>query len=207
MAGVRKKDVELALDAPRLRAVPPASDAPARDASDSDLLIRVADRDREAFELLYHRYVRSIFGLALRRLRDRTRAEDAVQETFAAIWRSAGSYKPERGPAAPWLYAIARNAIVDRFRSQVDTTSEVPDLVSGDPGPPDRAEASFVSWRVHRALEELPQREREVVELAYWSGMSQSEVADYLNIPLGTVKTRTRSALARLADVLEGELA
>jgi RNA polymerase sigma-70 factor (ECF subfamily) len=64
-----------------------------------------------------------------------------------------------------------------------------------------------VSWRVHRALETLPEREREVVELAYWSGLSQSEVASFLDIPLGTVKTRTRSALAHLADVLEGELA
>ena len=207
MARVRKKDVELALETPRLRAVPSQPDAPAPDASDSELLVRVADRDREAFELLYHRYVRSVFGLALRRLRDRTRAEDAVQETFAAIWRSAASYKPERGPAAPWLYAIARNAIVDRFRSQVDTTGEVPEIVSSDPGPADRAESSFVSWRVHRALETLPEREREVVELAYWSGLSQSEVASFLDIPLGTVKTRTRSALAHLADVLEGELA
>ena len=202
-----RRDVELALDTPRLRAVPTVPDAVAPDASDAELVVRVAGRDREAFEILYHRYVRSVFGLALRRLRDRTRAEDAVQETFAAIWRSAASYKPERGPAAPWLYAIARNAIVDRFRSQVDTSGEVPEIVSGEPGPADRAESSFVSWRVHRALEELPPREREVVELAYWSGMSQSEVADYLNIPLGTVKTRTRSALARLADVLEGELA
>jgi RNA polymerase sigma-70 factor (ECF subfamily) len=176
------------------------------DATDAELLTRIAARDREAFELLYHRYVRSIFGVALRRLRDRQRAEDAVQETFASIWRSAGSYKPERGPAAPWLYAIARNAIVDRFRSQPDTSAEVPELVSGEPGPADQAESSFVSWRVHRALEELPAREREVLELAYWSGMSQSEVAEYLHIPLGTVKTRTRSALARLADVLEGEL-
>jgi RNA polymerase sigma-70 factor, ECF subfamily len=128
-------------------------------------------------------------------------------------WRCAGcvngnapSYRPERGPAAPWLYAIARNAIVDRFRTQVDTTGEVPEIVSGDPGPADAAETSFVSWRVHRALETLPPREREVVELAYWSGLSQSEVAEYLHIPLGTVKTRTRSALARLADVLDGEL-
>ena len=200
--------MELALDTPRLRAVPPAEPAPAAsDASDSELLIRVAARDREAFEVLYHRYVRSMLGLALRRLRDRQRAEDAVQETFAAVWRSAASYRPERGPAAPWLYAIARNAIVDRFRTHVDTSGEIPEIVSSDPGPADRAESSFVAWRVHRALEELPPREREVVELAYWSGMSQSEVAEYLHIPLGTVKTRTRSALARLADVLEGELA
>ena len=198
--------MEIALDTPRLRAVPVPADTVAPDASDSELLTRVAERDREAFELLYRRYVRSVFGLALRRLRDRQRAEDAVQETFAAVWRSAGSYKPERGPAAPWLYAIARNAIVDRFRAKGDTTGEVPDVVSTEAGPADRAEASFVSWRVHRALEELPQREREVVELAYWSGLSQSEVAEFLHIPLGTVKTRTRSALARLAEVLEEEL-
>jgi RNA polymerase sigma-70 factor (ECF subfamily) len=199
--------MELALDTPRLRVVSDErGDRVSPDASDAELLTRVAARDREAFELLYHRYVRSVFGLALRRLRDRQRAEDAVQETFASIWRSASSYKPERGPAAPWLYAIARNAIVDRFRAQPDTTAEVPDLVSGEAGPADRAESSFVAWRIHRALEELPPREREVVELAYWSGMSQSEVAEYLHIPLGTVKTRTRSALARLADVLEGEL-
>jgi RNA polymerase sigma-70 factor (ECF subfamily) len=207
MGGVRRRqgDMELALDTPRLRAVP-AEPALSSEATDSELLTRVADRDREAFELLYQRYVRSIYGLALRRLRDRPRAEDAVQETFAAVWRSARSYKPERGPAAPWLYAVARNAIVDRFRTQLDTTGEVPEIVSTDPGPAEAAESSFVSWRVHRALETLPPREREVVELAYWSGLSQSEVAEYLHIPLGTVKTRTRSALARLADVLEGEL-
>jgi RNA polymerase sigma-70 factor (ECF subfamily) len=199
--------MELALDTPRLHAVPRETPEPlAADTSDAELVTRVAARDREAFEALYHRYIRSIYGLALRRLRDRERAEDAVQETFAAIWRSASSYKPERGPAAPWLYAIARNAIVDRFRGHVEPTGEVPELVSGDPGPADRAETSYVSWRVHRALEELPPREREVVELAYWSGLSQSEVAEYLHIPLGTVKTRTRSALSKLADVLEGDL-
>lgn len=200
-------DMELAVDAPRLRAVPAQPDPVSTDSSDAELLARIAERDREAFELLYHRYVRSIFGLALRRLRDRQRAEDAVQETFASIWRSAGSYRPERGAAAAWLYAVARNAIVDRFRGRPDTSSEVPDLAATDPGPHDRAESSFVSWRVHRALEELPRHEREVLELAYWSGLSQTEVAQYLHIPLGTVKTRTRSALARLADVLEGELA
>src|SRR4051812_23280923 len=201
-----RRDMELALDTPRLRALPEPDPEPTEDAPDPDLLLRVAERDRSAFEAIYRRYVRSVYGLALRRLRDRQRAEDAVQETFAAVWRSAASYRPERGPAAPWLYAIARNAIVDRFRTQVDTTGEGTEIVSADPGPAHSAESSFVSWRVHRALEELPPREREVVELAYWSGLSQSEVAEYLHIPLGTVKTRTRSALARLADVLEGEL-
>jgi len=149
--------------------------------------------------------VRSVFGIAMRRLRDRQRAEDAVQETFSAVWRSAGSYKPERGPAAPWLYAVARNAIVDRLRARTDPPGELPETASTEPGPAERAESSYVSWRVQRAMEELPEREREVLELAYWSEMSQSEVAGYLNIPLGTVKTRTRSGLSRLADLLEGE--
>src|SRR5437763_6160051 len=146
--------MELALDTPlRLRAVPQPAEPAAptdEDATDTELLVRVADRDRVAFELLYHRYVRSVFGLALRRLRDRHRAEDAVQETFTAVWRSAASYRPERGPAAPWLYAVARNAIVDRFRAKSEPTGEVPDLVSPEPGPADRAETAFVSWRVHR---------------------------------------------------------
>jgi RNA polymerase sigma-70 factor (ECF subfamily) len=134
------------------------------------------------------------------------RAEDAVQETFAAVWRSARTYKPERGAGAPWLYAVARNAIVDRSRGRSDVPEEIPDAPSTELGPDERAEASYVSWRVHRALEDLPENEREVIELAYYGNLSQSEVADFLNIPLGTVKTRTRSGLSRLADLLEGEL-
>ena len=130
-----------------------------------------------------------------------------MQETFAAIWRSARSYRPDRGPGAPWLYAVARNAIIDRARVRREQTfAEAPDEPSGTPGPAERAESAYVSWRVHRAVESLPDHERELVELAYWSGLSQSEIAEFLDIPLGTVKTRTRSALARLADVLEGEL-
>jgi RNA polymerase sigma-70 factor (ECF subfamily) len=193
-------EMELALSLPAAtaRETPPPDRA-----TDADLLGRIAARDRGAFETLYRRYARPLYGLALRMLGDRGRAEDAVQEAFTSVWRSASNYRPERGPAAPWLYAVARNAIVDRARR--DPVAEVPDTPSGEPGPPERAEAAFVSWRVHRALEELPQTEREALELAYWGGLSQSEVADYLDIPLGTVKTRTRSGLARLATLLEGE--
>jgi RNA polymerase sigma-70 factor, ECF subfamily len=177
-----------------------------RGASDGDLIRRVARRDPGAFETLYRRYARPVFGLALRRLGDRMRAEDAVQETFAAVWRSARTYRPDRGAGAPWLYAVARNAIVDRSRTRSDVPGEVPDAPTGEPGPDEHAEKSYVSWRVHRALDELPSNERDVIELAYYGGLSQSEVADFLNIPLGTVKTRTRSGLGRLADLLEGEL-
>src|SRR5437868_5040164 len=132
--------MELALETPApLRAVPEPQAPPPAEKSDAELLVRVADRDRQAFEQLYQRYVRSLFGLALRRLRDRQRAEDAVQEAFAAVWRSAASYRPERGPAAPWLYAVARNAIVDRLRVRTEPAAEAPDLASSEPGPADRA--------------------------------------------------------------------
>jgi RNA polymerase sigma-70 factor, ECF subfamily len=174
--------------------------------TDGELIARVGEGDSGAFEVLYRRYARPVFALALRRLGDRGRAEDAVQETFASVWRSARSYRQERGPGAPWLYAVARNAIVDRRRALGEPPAEPVDEAAKDPGPPERAESSWTAWRVHRALGELPDKERELIELAYWGGLSQSEIAQFLDVPLGTVKTRTRSALARLADVLEGEL-
>src|SRR5437868_10480825 len=137
-----RTDMELALETPALLRAVPAPEPPA-DASDAELLVLVAERDRQAFELLYHRYVRSMFGLALRRLRDRQRAEDAVQETFTAVWRSAASYRPERGPAAPWLYAVARNAVVDRMRLRVEPPTEAPDAPTAEPGPAEQTESSF----------------------------------------------------------------
>jgi RNA polymerase sigma-70 factor (ECF subfamily) len=189
------------------RRKPTGEDPPdERGLTDGDLISRVAGRDANAFELLYRRYARPVFGLALRRLGDRMRAEDAVQETFAAVWRSARTYRPERGAGAPWLYAVARNAIVDRSRNRSEPPTEAPDTPSLEPSPAERAEASYVSWRVHRALEGLSAKERNVIELAYYAELSQSEIADFLDIPLGTVKTRTRAGLSRLADLLEGEL-
>src|SRR3989442_3184811 len=139
-----------------------------RGLTDGDLIRRVARRDADAFEALYRRYARSVCGLALRRLGDRMTAEDAVQETFAAIWRSARTYKPDRGAGAPWLYAVARNAIVDRSRGRPEPPGEGPELPSDEPSPAERAETSYTSWRVHRALETLPQNEREVIEAAYY---------------------------------------
>jgi RNA polymerase sigma-70 factor (ECF subfamily) len=204
---VERKDIEnmeLALDQPRVARTRETAASPGRP-SDGDLIRRVAARDRDAFDELYARYARPVLGLALRRLGDRDRAEEAVQETFASIWRSARSYRAERGPGGPWVYAVARNAIVDRFRSRGEPVAEAPDTADEARGPDERAEAADVAWRVHRALAELPASERTVVELAYWSGLSQSEVASYLGIPLGTVKTRTRAALARLASILEKE--
>jgi RNA polymerase sigma-70 factor (ECF subfamily) len=174
--------------------------------TDGELIERVANGDRPAFEELYRRYVRAVLGLALRRLGDRGRAEDAAQEAFVAIWRSARTYDAKRGRGAPWLYAVARNAITDGLRRSPEPVAELKDGPGRDPDPADAAESAWTAWRVHRALEVLPAHERPVIELAYWRGLSQSEIAELLGIPLGTVKTRTRSALARLAAELEREL-
>lgn len=174
--------------------------------TDGELIERVGDGDRDAFEELYRRYTRPVLGLALRRLGDRGRAEDALQEAFAAIWRSASSYDPARGQGGAWLYTVARNAIVDGARKRPEPPMDAPEEPSPEGGPDERAEASWLAWRVHSAIELLPDHERPVIELAYWGGLSQSEISAFLNVPLGTVKTRTRSALARLADLLEEEL-
>jgi RNA polymerase sigma-70 factor (ECF subfamily) len=200
--------LELPFGLPRRPPADTISPVASVDTSDSLLLQRIASGDHDAFETLYGRYARSVFGLALRRLGDRGRAEDAVQETFTSIWRAAKSYRPERGPGAPWLYAVARNAIFDRGRARTGPVAEHQDepAPGPGPGPPEHAEREWIAWRIHRALAELPDRERSVVELAYWSELSQSEIAEFLNVPLGTVKTRTRSALAHLADLLEEDL-
>jgi RNA polymerase sigma-70 factor, ECF subfamily len=200
--------MEVALRIPLPSPAPTASIPPVtpETTTDGELLARVGAGSRDAFEELYRRYARPVLGLALRRIGDRGRAEDATQEAFASIWRSARSYDPARGAGAQWLYAVARNAIVDSLRRTPEATAEPPDTPSDDAGPPEQTEAGWVAWRVHRALEVLPAHERPLIELAYWGGLSQSEIAEFLHIPLGTVKTRTRTALARLADALDGEL-
>ena len=189
--------------APRLATIQVVAPEPM---TDGELIARVGDGDSHAFELLYRRYARPVFALALRRLGDRGRAEDAVQETFASVWRSAGSYRQERGPGAPWLYAVARNAIVDRRRALGEPPAEPVDEASKDPGPlgARRVELDRMACAPRACRASGPRAP--AVELAYWGGLSQSEIAEFLDVPLGTVKTRTRSALARLADLLEGEL-
>src|SRR5262249_5954492 len=101
--------------------------------SDGELLQRIAANDPAAFDELYRRFAPPVLRLALRWLRDRLRAEDATQETFAAVWRSAATYRPERGPGAPWLYAVARNAIVNQTRSRIVPVAEIPESPSDRP--------------------------------------------------------------------------
>jgi RNA polymerase sigma-70 factor, ECF subfamily len=174
--------------------------------SDGELLVAVAEGDREAFDELYARYRRALLGLAMNRLRDRGRAEDAVQDAFTSIWRAAATYQPELGPGASWMYAVARNAIISRWRKRPEPAAEPFDEPSSDPGPAERAEQGWRFFCVHRALETLPDHQRQLVELAYWGELSQSEIAARLELPLGTVKTRTRAALKRLAEALREDM-
>src|SRR5438045_955109 len=140
------------------------------DPTDEDLLERVGRRDHDAFETLYRRYSRSVLGLALRRLGDRGRAEDALQETFTSIWRAARTYRRERGAAAPWLFAVARNSISDRGRARREPPAEAPDEPALEAGPDERAEQSWLSWRVHSALHVLADNESGLTEGADVSG-------------------------------------
>jgi RNA polymerase sigma-70 factor, ECF subfamily len=171
--------------------------------SDGELIRRVGDGDRAAFEAVYQRFARPVLGLSLRRLRDRGRAEDATEEAFAAVWRSAASYEPERGPGALWLYAVASTAIDNQAHRRLEPASELPASDSEAHGALEQAESDSVRWRVHRALEELPEHQRVLIQLAYWSALSQAEIATRLNIPPGTVRTRTSSALTHRGELLE----
>jgi RNA polymerase sigma-70 factor, ECF subfamily len=170
--------------------------------SDAELIQRTGAGDRTAFEKLYKRYARPVFGLALRRLGDRGRAEDALQETFVSVWRSARTYKPERGPGAPWLYGVARNAIVDRSRARSEPPAEAPDEASLDAGPDERAEGAWVQWRVHRALETLPEREREILRMRFEEGLTQTQIAEKIGISQMHVSRLIRKSLARMRDQL-----
>jgi RNA polymerase sigma-70 factor, ECF subfamily len=175
--------------------------------SDEDLLELVAKRrDETAFDELYRRYARAMYGVAGRLIGDRARSEDVVQEAFTNAWRAAAGYRRERGPARAWLFAIARNAAIDARRSRATAShSQVPDLPDTEPGPDELASAAAEAFGVHAAVDGLPDHERRVIELAYFDELSQSEIAAQLGAPLGTVKTHTRRALARLADRLAQE--
>lgn len=170
--------------------------------SDAELIQRVGGRDPAAFEELYRRFARPVLGLALRLLGDHGRAEDATQETFAAVWRSARTFRPEKGSGSAWLYTVARHAIIDGARARGEPVAEAVEQAAADAGPAEQAERAWLAWEVHAALEQLPERERVPLELAYWRGLSQSEIASYLDVPLGTVKTRMRTGLSRLAELL-----
>ena len=173
--------------------------------SDEAVVALVARSDQEALAELYDRFGRVAYGLALRVLRDDKLAEDAVQEGFLAAWRNADRFMPERAKASTWVLTFVHRRAVDLVRREEHRRTEpLPENV--EPTPSDSAEEDawlrFERERVQAALRQLPDQQREALELAYYGGFSQSELAERLGQPVGTIKSRMFTGLARLRELL-----
>jgi RNA polymerase sigma-70 factor, ECF subfamily len=174
-----------------------------RDESDERLLARLAAGQDDALAELYDRHGRVAFGLAFRVLGDRGLAEDAVQEAFLAAWRSAPRFRPDCGMARAWFMNIVHRRAVDLVRREERRRSVPPAEVDLVESAEDVASLADERRGTRMALDRLPDRLLSVLELAYYGGLTQSEIAAQLGVPLGTVKSRTSAALARLGQLLE----
>jgi len=182
--------------------------------SDGDALAAAVRGDGSGLAALYDRYSRVVYSLALRIVQIDAEAEDVVQEVFAQMFRQAGRYDSRRGSVSSWLLTIARTRAIDHVRAR----KRLPDRRFGRepesaaenvPDPKADQESQTLTdeqvQRVRRALDGLPSEQRKAIELAYYDGLSQSEIAERLKEPLGTVKSRIRTAMMRLRDALELE--
>ena len=170
-------------------------------ADDAELVRRIAAGDTEALRDLYDRFGRILFGLAYRTLGDRQLAEDCIQEVFVTVWRNAGRYDASRALVTTWLFTIVRNKAVDAVRWQSRRGADpLPEEWSfgESPDSADIAAAAENGERIAAALAELPQPQLEVLSLTYFEGLTNAEIAERLDVPLGTVKGRLRLALERL---------
>ncbi len=183
--------------------------------NDEELMQRIANRDLEAFRALYDRYGDLVYSTTLRMVRDVYLAQDMVQEIFLRLWRKPESYVAHRGRFAVWLTSVARNRAVDEIRSRSrryrhETASpeeQERELVGPDNDDPAlTAELTDQRRLIVDALAELPSQQREVIELAYFGGLTQQEIAQRLSQPLGTVKTRIRLGMRKLRVTLAPEL-
>ena len=172
-----------------------------------ELLEQVSRRDAAALRVIYQRCSGRVLALSLRILRTHSEAEEVVQETFLEIWKRAHEYDPRRGGIEGWVLTIARSRAIDRLRSQAIAAryhfaATIDDSLTGLPVVPDSAEQKQERVRVEAALSSLPAEQRRVVELAYFEGLSQSEISERTGTPLGTVKTRVRLAMEKLSQLL-----
>jgi RNA polymerase sigma factor (sigma-70 family) len=172
--------------------------------SDEALLALASRADESALGELYDRYGRVAYGLALRVVRDRALAEDAVQEAFLAVWRSAGSFLAEQGKPSTWILTLVHRRAVDLVRREERRRAEPLENVAQPTGEATDEEAWLRAQRqvVQEALRKLPHDQREAIELAYYGGFTQSELAERLGQPLGTIKSRMFTGLRRLRELL-----
>lgn len=177
---------------------------------DTSLINRIAAGDQGALGELYERYVRILLGMAYRILGSREEAEEVVADVFCQVWRTAGSYDPIRGGVDSWLFLITRSRSLDRWRAlqrkaqALTTAQQLAKLQT----PTDPHGALFIQeqqGQIRQVLEKLPIEQRQVIELAYFSDWTQEQIAEHLQIPLGTVKSRLRLGLAKLRQGLRPE--
>ena len=184
------------------------------DLSDEQLLAQAAGGEAAALETLYDRYASAVTGFALKVIGDRALAEEVTQETFWRVWRSAGSFNARRGSFPGWLFGIARNLSIDAYRRR--KVRPQPVLSDADQQAVDRAfdpavDVAESAWtaikhtQVRTAMAGLPAAQRQVIELAYFQGMTRQEIADATGEPLGTVHTRARLALQKLREALQAQ--
>jgi RNA polymerase sigma-70 factor (ECF subfamily) len=176
--------------------------------ADEELLLQIASGDRAAFGSLYERLAGPLFSLALRMLGQEAEAQDLVQEVFLTIWNKASTFDAARGTAFSWAVTQLRNRAIDRIRSR-RRRGELMETFGADLAPnsdvrtaAENAVAGDRSRQVHAALSKLSDEQRHVLRLAYFEGLTQSEIAEKLDEPLGTVKARAHRAMARLRDIL-----
>ena len=177
---------------------------------EAELVRRIAGGDRAAFERLYDRYAGAAFGIAKRVCGDSRLAEDVVQEAFLSIWRRPTSYRPDRGRVASYLFGVVHNKAVDAIRHEESLRRREQAFggIEVDVGPDEVVEGAWMALRgqqVREAVGRLSSVQREAIELAYFDGLTCTEVAAKLGIPLGTAKTRLRDGMIRLRNVLRAD--
>ena len=175
--------------------------------SDEALVALVARGDEPALAELYDRVGRIAYGLAFRVLRDDRLAEDAVQEAFLGVWRTAAGFRPERAKASTWILTLVHRRAVDLVRREERRRADPLDEATVDLATSESAEDTawlgFERERVQAGLQQLPHAQREAIELAYYGGFSQSELSERLGVPLGTIKSRMFAGLATLRELLQ----
>jgi RNA polymerase sigma-70 factor, ECF subfamily len=175
--------------------------------SDAELIRRVAAGDPASFEALYDRHAGAVFGMAVRVLRDPAQSEEVAQEVLVEAWRTAARFDPSLGSVRAWVVTMARRRAIDRVRSVESADAREARAAVADHTPEfdqvsEEVEARLEHERVRNCLEALTSTQRESIELAYFGGHTYREVAEQLNLPLGTVKTRLRDGLIRLRDCM-----
>jgi RNA polymerase sigma-70 factor, ECF subfamily len=178
--------------------------------ADEDLISLVQTNDAEAFAVLYDRHSRTAYSLAYRMMGERQAAEDLAQDAFLKLWRAAGSYRAERGSVRTWLLSIVHNRGIDQLRSSA-SRRRTQEKVEASAPRVQPSEAFAQSWRnaqheqVREALKSLPEEQLKVLELGYFSGYTHVEIAELLDLPLGTVKGRMRLGLKKIKDYFDSQ--